>query len=73
MTEEETLTYVKAAAVALALPLDQARARRVAANLQRTAAMALLLEQYPLDPHDELAEIYCPAPFPAGAGLGDAP
>jgi hypothetical protein len=63
MTDDEALAYVKATAVALALPLDEARAGRVAANLQRTSAMAHLLAQYELAPHDELAEIYCPAPF----------
>ncbi len=65
MNDEQTLAYVKATALALALPLDEARAGRVAANLQRTAAMAALLEGAPLAPHDELAEIYCPAPFRA--------
>ena len=63
MHSDQTLAYVKAAAQALALPLDEARALRVADNLQRTAALAQLLEQAPLAPHDELAEIYRPAPF----------
>ena len=63
MNDEQTLAYVKAAAFALALPMDDARALRVAANLQRTAAMAVLLDGVALAPHDELAEIYCPAPF----------
>jgi hypothetical protein len=63
MTDDEVLAYVKACAVALALPLDEARAARVAVNLARTAAMAALLDAVPLAPHDELAEIYCPAPF----------
>ena len=64
MTEDEVLAYVKASAAALALPLDEARAARVAVNLARTAAMAELLERVPLAPHDEPAEIYKPAPFP---------
>ena len=64
MTEDEVLAYVKASAAALALPLDEARAARVAVNLARTAAMAALLERVALAPHDELAEIYSPAPFP---------
>ncbi|RYX94526.1 MAG: DUF4089 domain-containing protein [Comamonadaceae bacterium] len=64
MTEAEALAYVKASAAALALPLDDARAARVAVNLARTAAMASLLEDMPLAPHDELAEIFRPAPFP---------
>ena len=69
MTEAQALAYVKASAVALALPLDEARAARVAANLTRTAAMAALLSDVPLALHDELAEIYRPAPFPL---LGDS-
>ncbi len=63
MNDEQTLAYVKATAEALALPLDDARALRVAANLQRTAALAELLEGVAQAPHDELAEIFCPAPF----------
>jgi Protein of unknown function (DUF4089) len=60
VTDQETLAYVQASAAALGLPLDAARAQRVATHLQRTAALAQLLEQFPLDPEDELAEIYCP-------------
>ena len=63
MTDVEALAYVNATARALALFLDEARAQRVAATLQRTAAMAALLDDVPLAPHDELVEIYCPAPF----------
>lgn len=54
--------------MALELPLDEPRAMRVAAHLQRTAALAALLAGQPLSPHDELAEIYCPAPFPKTSG-----
>jgi hypothetical protein len=43
--------------------LDDAQAVRVAVHLQRTAALAATLDDLPLDPHDELAEIFCPAPF----------
>lgn len=64
MTEEETLAYVQAAAVAVKLPLSDAQAQRVAKHLQRTAAFAALLDAFELAPHDEPAEIYCPAPFP---------
>lgn len=64
MSEEEVLAYVKAAAALIALPLDEARARAVALHLGRTAAMARLLDEAPLAPEDELAEIYRPAPFP---------
>ena len=63
MNEAQTLAYVKAAAVAVGLPLDDAQAARVAVHLQRTVALAATLEDIPLDPHDELAEIFCPAPF----------
>ena len=62
MTEAETLAYVKASAVALGIPLDAARAQRVAAHLERTAALAALLERVPLAPEDELAEIFNPDP-----------
>lgn len=68
MEPAQCLAYVKAAAWALDLPLDEARAVRVAAQLQRTAALAALLAELPLSPHDELAEIYCPAPFPQTPG-----
>jgi hypothetical protein len=33
----------------------------VAAHLQRTAAMAALLDAFALSPHDEPAALYCPA------------
>ena len=60
MTEAQTLAYVKASAAVLGLPLDEARAARVAAHLQRTAALAQLLDDVPLKVDIELAEIYCP-------------
>jgi hypothetical protein len=66
MTEEQTLQYVQASAVAVGLPLDAAQAERVAAHLQRTAAMADLLDAFALGDSEELAEIYCPAPYNAG-------
>ena len=62
MNEAETLAYVKASAAALGVPLDAARALRVAGHLERTAAMAALLERVPLAPEDELAEIFNPGP-----------
>lgn len=64
MNETEILNYVKATAVALGLPLDQARTLRVAGHLQRTAQMAQLLEEFAMAPEHELAEIYKPAAFP---------
>ena len=63
MTDEQTLAYVQAAAVAVGLPLDAAQAARVAVHLQRTAGMAALLDAVPLHDADEPAEIYCPAPY----------
>lgn len=63
MTDEQTLAYVKAVAVVVGLPLDEAQIARVAVHLQRTAALAATLENIPLAPHDEPAELYCPAPF----------
>jgi hypothetical protein len=65
LTEEEILAYVRAAACVLGLPLDAARVQAVATHFGRTAAMARLLQEAPLAPEDELAEIYRPAPFPA--------
>lgn len=67
MTEEQTLAYVRAAAVAVDLPLGDAQAQRVATHLQRTAALAALLDAFELDVDDEPPEIYCPAPFPPPA------
>jgi hypothetical protein len=63
MNEAQTLAYVRAAAVAVALPLGDEQAQRVATHLQRTAGLAALLDSFELAPHDEPAEIYCPAPF----------
>ena len=63
MTDDEVLAYVKATAAILALPLDEARAQRVAGHLSRMAALAELLDDAPLGVEVELAEIYKPAPF----------
>lgn len=60
MSESEALSYVQASALVLGLPLSADRAQRVATHLQRTAALAERLEQFPLTPEDELAEIYHP-------------
>ena len=65
--------YVTSAAALMGLVLDAARAERVAAHFQRTAAMAALLDDAHLAPHDELTELFCPAPFPVAADTGDAP
>ena len=64
MEETQVLNYVKAAAQAVGVPLDEARAQAVALHLGRSVAIAHLLEQVPLGPHHEPAEVYRPAPFP---------
>jgi hypothetical protein len=57
--------YVRAAAQLLALPLSDAQVERASVQLARTAALAAALQQAALDAHDEPAQIYEPAPFPA--------
>jgi hypothetical protein len=69
MNEAQTLEYVMAAAAALGLRLDAARAKSVAQDLQRTAAMAALLADAGLAPELEPSEVFKPAPFPVA---GDA-
>lgn len=64
MTSDQVLAYVKASAALQGLPLDGARAQRVAAQLARTAALAQLLDEINLRAEDELAEIYLPSAFP---------
>ena len=64
MKEQHILAYVQAAAPTLGLELDAQRAAAVAQHFGRTLAMARLLEQAPLAPELELAEIYRAAPFP---------
>lgn len=68
MDDAKIAAYVGSTAAMLELPLPPARAARVTAHLQRTAAMAALLGSTPLVPHDEPAEIYSPAPFPPADG-----
>ena len=63
MNEAQTLAYVHAAAVAVDMSLDGAQAARVAVHLQRTAAIAAVIDAFPLAPHDEPAELFHPAPF----------
>ena len=58
-------SYVRAAARLLALPLSDAQVERVSVHLARTAALAATLQAVPLEAHDEPAQIYEPAPFPA--------
>jgi len=70
MDETQVLAYVKAAAAALSLPMDEAQAQRVAAHFARTAAMAAQLEREAvLGEADEPAQVFIPKPFPpASAG-----
>jgi hypothetical protein len=65
MQDDEVLAYVKSAARLQGLPLTEERARAVAAHFARTIAIARVLEQAPLAPEDEPAQLYLPAPFPA--------
>lgn len=67
MNTEQALDYVRASAAALQLPLDAARAERVAGHLQRTAQIAAVLETVPLSPEDEPVALFSPAPFPEAA------
>lgn len=60
MNDSNVLAYVTATGALLGIPMDAARAERVAAHLQRTADLAALLAQAPLTPEDELAEIFNP-------------
>jgi hypothetical protein len=73
MDEAKIAAYVGSTAAVLGLPLPPERAARVVAHLQRTAAMAALLENAPLAPHDEPAEIYSPAAFPPADDEGRQP
>ena len=61
--QADVLNYVKSTATLLGIPLDAARAERVTNHLQRTVAMAALLDAVDLSVEVELAEIYCPAAF----------
>ena len=63
MNEADVLNYVKSTAALLGIPMDAARALRVASHLQRTVAMAALLDAANLSVDDELDEIYCLAAF----------
>ena len=65
MEETEVLRYVQAAALAVDLPLDEARSRAVALHFGRTVAIARSLDAFELHTEDEPAEIFRPAPFPA--------
>ena len=70
MDDELIPAYIRTSAALLGIPMDAARLARVAAHLQRTAAMAALLQGAALAVHDELAEIYSPAAFPSNKDVG---
>ena len=55
MNQADVLNYVKSTAALLGIPMDAARALRVASHLQRTVAMAALLDAANLSEDDELA------------------
>jgi hypothetical protein len=56
--------YVRSAAGLLGVPLTEAQLERIAVHLERTRAMAVMLQAVPLGVDDEPAEIFKPAPFP---------
>lgn len=64
MDDTEALAFVKAAANAVSLPLDEAQAARVAVHMQRTSQMAAQLDAFSMQVDVEPAEVYSPAPFP---------
>ena len=71
MNIESTLNYVNSTADLLGIPMDAARAGRVASHLLRTRAMAALLDAADLSVADELTEIYCPIAFKANKNIRD--
>jgi hypothetical protein len=57
--------YVRSSARLLDLPLSDPQVERVGVHLERSSAIAALLNGVPFGPADEIAEIFRPAPFPA--------
>ena len=64
MTDTEILAYVQAVASAQGIALTEHRATSVASHMALAQRLATLLDGAELAPHDELVQIYCPAPFP---------
>ncbi|MEX1168316.1 MAG: AtzG-like protein [Hydrogenophaga sp.] len=64
MTDAQLLSYVVAAAAAQGIALSDQRASDVVAHMALAQRLASLLDGVDLAPHDELVQIYCPAPFP---------
>ena len=73
LSATELADYVRASARLQALPLGAAQIERVAGHLARTHAMAALLHAAEISPHDEPAEVFCPAPFPSTDASVPAP
>ncbi len=73
MSDTNLIEYVKACASLHGLPLDDQRASAVAVHLGRTAALAQLLNDLPMNADDELAEIYCPAEFMRSSKMDSKP
>lgn len=65
-SQDDIERYVRSAAHLAALPLDEAQVQRVAVHLARTKLLADSLLAVPLPPETDPAEVYQPAPFPAG-------
>lgn len=55
MTREEIETYIRAASVALELPIAPVYLPGVVANFERLAGLAALVNEFPLHPEDEPA------------------
>jgi len=70
MTDEEAVRYVNIMSSVLSLPLPAARTLRVASHLARNAQIAEVLDGVAFDASEELAAIYCPAPFPEVKPIG---
>ena len=73
LTLEQARAHALSSAALVAVPMDSARAERVAGYIALTARFAALLESAELAPHSEPAELFCPAPFPpepTGEGQG---
>ena len=64
VSDAELLAFVKASAALQGLRLDERHTEAVAGHMAVLAGMARLLDAADLQPEDELAQIYCPAPFP---------
>lgn len=64
MTDDDVLAYVISSARVQGMPLTEQRAVAVAAHLKVAHGIAQIVQGSALLPHDELAQIYCPAPFP---------